>query len=121
MSPGVIARVVVIAVVVLTLHPVCDVYFDCGCLPIGFGGVTHCDAMVAGAPDCPWCHGGTFRFVWVGALIAGGVGLGFHLSRGRSPWWLVGGGLLGYAVGSAIASFAAALVGGYPRWLGIAL
>ena len=39
----------------LTIMPICDLHFDCGCTWPGLGGWSHCDIHAAGPPDCPWC------------------------------------------------------------------
>jgi hypothetical protein len=33
-------------------HPVCDLFFRCGC---NWLGAAHCNIHTAGVPHCPWC------------------------------------------------------------------
>lgn len=105
--------------VVLSIHSVCNLYFDCGCAPIWAGGVAHCNIHDPG-PDCPWCAGGSGRLVWVGGLIlagiTGGAALGARLSERLFVAMILG--LAGYGVGSFVAGWLAALVDGYPTFLG---
>jgi len=58
----------------LTVMPICDLHFDCGCRWPGFGGYAHCDIHTAGPPDCPWCdRPGTMV---LSMLFSYGFGLG---------------------------------------------
>ena len=57
----------------LSFLTLCDLSFDCGCCAPGMGGFEHCDIMIAGPPDCPWCahlaiSTGVFVFAAIGAL-----------------------------------------------------
>ncbi len=113
----------VLAVMSLSAHSVCDFQYDCGCLPPFFGGTDHCNVQVATTPNCPWCTGGVFRALWVGAIIMAPVALTFwwaHRRRlhGAAAVVLA---LAAYLLGALIAGLFAAWVVDYPTWLGIAL
>lgn len=102
----------------LSFHSVCDLYFDCGCVPLWAGGIEHCNVHDPG-PDCPWCVGGLGRLSWVtGTMVAGilgGTALGAKLSERFFVALVLG--LTGYGIGSFVASWLAAAVDDYPTWL----
>jgi hypothetical protein len=51
----------------VTLLPYCDLLFDCGCVWPWLGAADHCDVVVPGPPDCPFCAGGDAR--WLGLSV----------------------------------------------------
>jgi hypothetical protein len=101
---GILSVAIVLPIAALSIHPVCDLYFDCGCAPLWAGAAEHCDIQTAGPPDCPWCVGD--RFTGVAALLLlgalAGIALGLRLSRGIAPPVLFG--FAGYTLLSWIAS-----------------
>lgn len=115
-----LAALLLAPVIALSLHPACNFIFECGCEPVWAGGVEHCNIYVPEAPDCPWCTGGLARTLWVGAIVLGAPLLLAARSamRGRRLWRVLLAGLLGYAAGALLAGLLAALVTGYPRWMG---
>ncbi len=97
----------------ITLMPICDLHFDCGCGWPGFGGFAHCDIHTAGPPDCPWCDQ-PWSFV-LAALFSYSVGLAGALwvASGRRRWKLVSAGMTSFA---AIVS-ATLLAGVVTSWI----
>ncbi len=100
-----VALSIVLPLVAGSIHSVCNLYFDCGCVPIWAGGIAHCNIQVAGPPDCPWCRAD--RFVWVAlALLSGsaaGVALGTRISRRVTVPVLLG--LVAYGLTSFVVSW----------------
>ena len=43
------------AVTVTALLPLCDLLFGCGCTWPSSGGIEHCNIFEAGLRHCPWC------------------------------------------------------------------
>ncbi len=107
----------------LSTHSVCDFMFDCGCLPPGLGGVEHCNIHEPRSPDCPWCKGGLFVQGVTGVifLLGMGGGVGWGLRRRARPWVIFVAGGAGYLVAAVVGSLVAALMTGYPTWIGIPL
>jgi hypothetical protein len=108
------------AVIALSLHPLCELQFACGCEPVWSGGAEHCNVQQPGPPDCPWCTGGVPRLLWVGAIVLGSTALATHQAGRRWQSWRAHGlaALAGYLLGALAAGLAAALASGYPHWLG---
>jgi hypothetical protein len=101
---GLISVAVVSPIAFLSILPLCNFYFDCGCAALWAGGSEHCDIHTAGPPDCPWCVGDAFAAVeamMLGGSIAG-IALGLYVSRRVLPPVLLG--LAGFGLTSWIAS-----------------
>jgi hypothetical protein len=106
-----LAAVAVVAAAVA--HPLCNLFFHCGC---GWLGPAHCNIHNASGPHCPWCVG-VWRFVAVGAFCAAGIAAGWRLSRGRGPAAVVAGGLGGFLIFALIAGAVTKALTGYPQFL----
>lgn len=102
-----LAAAVVSPLAFLTLHSICDFYFDCGCEPIWAGGLDHCN-IHGPPPHCPWCSGGNGRAAWIGAMLLGGIGLGSTLGARRTLPEAIGLGFAGFVVASRLAAWIAA-------------
>jgi hypothetical protein len=115
---AVLALALLVPFVVLSLHPVCHAIFSCGCEPVWARGIETCNIHTPGVPHCPWC---TPLFPMWAALAAGPGLLAATLAarRSRSGLRSLGAGLLGYALGALVSGLIAALVTGYPLWLGL--
>lgn len=57
---------IVAALSVWLLTPLCGVVYRCGCRPLGLGGESHCNVVRPAGAHCPWCE-----HRWLGALAAG--------------------------------------------------
>ena len=81
-SRAILSLAIVLPIAAASLHSICDLYFDCGCLPLWAGGFEHCDIHDLAPPNCPWCSGSTFYAVAAGCAIgvAAGVWAGIRLS-----------------------------------------
>jgi hypothetical protein len=99
-----LALAIVVPIAVASIHSLCDLYFDCGCLPLWSGGAEHCDVHTPGPPDCPWCTGDTFRWVQALILLGAVVGIGAGVTWSRRWVTPVLFGLLGSGVMSWIAT-----------------
>jgi hypothetical protein len=105
------AAVVVIAVAVA--HPLCDLFFRCGC---GWLGPSHCNIHHAAGPHCPWCVE-VWRFVAVGVLWLAGAWLGSRLTRGRSESLRFIASLAGLFIGATVSAAITVALTGYPHFL----
>ena len=116
---GLPAALALAVVVVLSLHPVCHVLFRCGCEPIWWGGIEHCNVFTKGVPHCPWCT----RLALLWAALAAGPGFlaVFWAGRRGSLARALCAGLLGYLVGALLSGLLAAGLSGYPIFLGFRL
>ena len=120
--PGTWAAIVALGLLIaVSVHPLCNFFFDCGCRPMGLGAAAHCNVHEAHSPSCPWCTDDVLRLAWVGALILGGAAAGLFTGRRRSAMAQLGYGVVGYLAGASVASLLAALLSGYPTWLGLSL
>jgi hypothetical protein len=103
----------------LTFLSFCDLLFGCGCEPPWAGGVAHCDIMVKGAPDCPFCAGGNVRFMAIAAVV---VGAEWGVVRAVARWltrrfaWLVVAGLTAYVVSTTALGGVFAAIDGNERF-----
>jgi hypothetical protein len=104
-----VAAVVVIAIAVA--HPLCDLFFHCGC---GWLGPTHCNIHHAAGPHCPWCVE-VWRFVAAGAFWLFGAWLGAHLTRRRPEGARFVASLLGLFVAAGCSAALTGWLTGY--WL----
>jgi hypothetical protein len=116
---AVLALAGLVPIAVLTLHPVCDALFRCGCEPIWAGGIEHCNIHTPGVPHCPWC---TPLFpLWAALAIGPGVAAALFTARRGRPGRALVAGLCGYLLGALVSGLIAALCTGYPVWLGLEL
>jgi hypothetical protein len=117
------ALIAIVPFILLSIHTICQLQFDCGCTPLWRDGTEHCNIHTPGVPHCPWCYGGILRAVWVGAIVLGAtaVGLARASRRNASGRETFLHGVVGYLLGALLAGLIAALVTGYPHWLGIPL
>ena len=106
-----LAAVAVVAIAVA--HPLCNLFFRCGC---GWLGPAHCNIHQAAGPQCPWCVG-VWRFVAVGAFCAIGIAAGGRLLRRRGPAAVFAGGLGGFLLAALIAGAVTVALTGYPRFI----
>ena len=99
-----LAIAIVLPIAALAVHPLCDLYFSCGCQPLWSGAAEHCNIHDPAPPDCPWCA--EDRFLGVTALLMlgalAGIAVGLRVSRRALPPILLG--FAGYALTSWIAS-----------------
>ena len=65
----------------LTVLPVCDLHFDCGCTLAH--GASHCDIQVGGPPDCPWCARLQIAVPAIGLPYLAGAFSAYGLARKR--------------------------------------
>jgi hypothetical protein len=101
----------VVAVVAIAIaHPICNLFFRCGC---DWLGPAHCNIHSAGL-HCPWCVA-PWRFVAVGALWALGAWLGARKRHGLVAVFL--GGMGGLACGALVSGAATVLLTGYPHFI----
>ena len=110
----------VATMILFSVHAVCDLQYTCGCLPLGLGGTDPCNMHVPETADCPWCTGGPVRLAGVGAVVILPAARVCWLGR-RRRWTFVGtvgGALVVYLLGAAVAGLMGALVTDYPTWLG---
>ena len=63
----------------LTVLPVCDLHFDCGCTLAH--GASHCDIQVSGPPDCPWCTRLSIAVAAIGLPYLAGAFSAYRLAQ----------------------------------------
>src|SRR5438067_13540406 len=98
------AFVVVLLVTFVTLLPLCNLLFSCGCT---FSGPAHCNVHHATGPRCPWCAHGNGVFAAAYGLtmigVAGCIILSLEAKRTRGRLLpAVGPGLTGYVAGASV-------------------
>jgi hypothetical protein len=102
-------------VAIAVAHPLCNLFFRCGC---GWLGPAHCNIHLAAGPHCPWCVG-TWRFVAVGSTWALGAWLGCRLAlrrwTGAAPAFF--GGLAGVLIFAVISGAVTVALTGYPHFI----
>lgn len=69
------------ALAALTVLPVCDLHFDCGCTLTD--GASHCDIQVSGPPDCPWCTRLSIAVAAIGLPYLAGAFSAYRLALKR--------------------------------------
>jgi hypothetical protein len=115
-----IALGVMLAVMAVTLLPLCGSLFGCGCTMMH--GAAHCNIHHAAGPHCPWCAGAgpvvLLNFIVIAAGTAASIWI---VQRWRGPGIMVGlvGGVIGYLASASLAGLATALAMGYPIWWGL--
>jgi hypothetical protein len=113
----------VLAVTFVTLLPMCNLLFSCGCT---FSGAAHCNIHHAAGPMCPWCARGLAPFLTgygvtlVGMAASVLASLKFAPARGQLLIAFAAG-VAGYIVTFSLASLATALYFHYPTWYGWSL
>jgi hypothetical protein len=60
-------------------HPLCNLFFSCGC---AITGSAHCNIHAAAPPHCPWCTAG-WHFLAAGAVWLLGAYAGVYFARRR--------------------------------------
>jgi hypothetical protein len=97
-------------------HPICSLFFRCGC---GWLGPRHCNIHVAAGLHCPWCVE-LWRFgVSVGAWLAG-AWIGMRVARrlaGRRLSTTLAAGLVGLAIAALASGWLTARITGYPVFI----
>jgi len=107
----------------VTLLPMCNLMFSCGC---NFAGASHCNIHHTAGPNCPWCsHGNAPFLIGYAATLAGitasiGASLKFGPARGRLVTAFASG-IVGYLVALSLSGLATALYFHYPTWFGLRL
>jgi hypothetical protein len=105
-----LALMAVAAIAIAVAHPLCNLFFRCGC---GWLGPAHCNIHQAMGPHCPWCVS-AWRFPFVLLAWALGAWSGARLVRGRGAL-AVGASALGGLLIAAVASGAlTSALTGYP-------
>ena len=117
------AFVAVLLVSFVTLLPLCNLLFSCGCT---FTGPEHCNVHHLTGPRCPWCAHGNGVFAPAYGLtmigVAGSIILSLETRRtGGRVFVAIGAGLLGYIVAASIVGLGTALYFHYPTWYHIRL
>ena len=110
------ALAVVAVVAAAIAHPVCNLFFRCGC---DLFGPAHCNIHQAAGPHCPWCTH-PWAFPLVGAGWMGAAMLGAALGRrafGRRAASTIACAFVGLFVGMLASGAATILVSGYPHFL----
>ncbi len=108
------AAVAIIAVVVA--HPLCNLFFRCGC---GWLGPAHCNVHQLVGLKCPWCVA-YWRFPLVGLAWAAGAWLGARLARrqfGAGGAVAFAGGMVGFLVAAVASGGVTAAATGYPHFI----
>jgi hypothetical protein len=117
MRPERLAGPSVAVVAAALVHPLCNLFFRCGCTI--FGLAAHCNVHAAAGPRCPWCaHPASFGI----ALLAGALTalLAMYLAGRRAPrrfWPRFVAGLAGAVLGLLLDAAATAAASGYPHFL----
>jgi hypothetical protein len=104
------AALVVLAVTIVFLNPLCHQLFRCGCGTMWAGGGDHCNVHAKAGPHCPWCDDlrvGTFGYV----LMLGLQAAVFALARRKQV------SIAGATLASVLALPVAGLVSGGASWL----
>ena len=113
----------VLAVTFVTLLPMCNLLFSCGC---NFVGASHCNMHHAAGAMCPWCsHGNAPFLICYGVTLVGmaasvAASLQFRIAPGRLIAAFAAG-VAGYVVTLSLAGLATALYFHYPTWYGVHL
>jgi hypothetical protein len=108
-----LALAAVALVAAAVAHPLCNVFFRCGC---GWLGPAHCNIHQAAGPHCPWCVG-VWRFIAVGAACAVGIFAGSRIARGRGPAAVFAGGMGGFLICALLAGVVTVALTGYPHFI----
>lgn len=113
----------VLVVTFMTLLPLCNLLFSCGC---NFTGAFHCNIHHAAGPMCPWCSHGNSVFVLgygvslLGVTVCILAALKLCTAHGRLVVAFASG-VVGYVVGLSLAGLATSLYFHYPTWYGLHL
>ncbi len=99
------ALAVVALVAAAAAHPVCNLFFRCGC---DLYGPAHCNIHHAAGPYCPWCaHLWAFPLVGAGWMATSMLCVGFARRRfGRHAFSTLGFGLAGLVIGMLLSGAA---------------
>ena len=95
--------IVVALVAAAVAHPLCNLFFHCGC---AWTGPAHCNIHNPSPPHCPWCTA-SWHFLAAGAVWLAGAGLGIGLARrrfGRHALTSIGLGLVGLLIGAVVSA-----------------
>jgi hypothetical protein len=118
-----IALGAVLLVTFLTLLPMCNLMFSCGCT---FLGAAHCNIHHATGPMCPWCaHRNAPFLIGYGVTLTGAAG-SILAALKRRAWsgglvLAVAAGVAGYVGTLSVCGLATALYFHYPTWYGLHL
>lgn len=113
----------VLVVTFVTLLPMCNLLFSCGC---NFVGASHCNIHHAAGPMCPWCsHWNAPFLIGYGVTLLGIAGtifasLNSRIAQGRLVVAFASG-VVGYAFCLSLVGLATALYFHYPTWYGLHL
>lgn len=113
----------VVVTTFITLLPVCNLIFTCGCT---LTGPAHCNIHHLSGPRCPWCAHENGVFAAAYGLIVIGVAAsiitGLKMSGRRGGFILAyAAGLIGYVLSAGIVGLASAIYFHYPTWFGLHL
>jgi hypothetical protein len=106
-----LAAVALVAVAVA--HPLCNLFFSCGC---GFWGPAHCNIHQSMGPHCPWCAR-SWTMLCSALFWAAGAWLGARMLRKQGAVGVFGGGVIGFLIGAVISGYLTKVVTGYPTFL----
>jgi len=98
---GAIAVVALVAAAIA--HPLCNLFFQCGC---AWNGPAHCNIHNPSPPHCPWCTAG-WHFLAAGAVWLAGAWLGIALARrryGRRALTSIALGIAGLLAGAVVSA-----------------
>jgi hypothetical protein len=134
-----IAMGVLALIAIVLAHPICNLFFRCGC---GWLGPAHCNihaidaSILAGTarseaarlaplassmgPHCPWCVNAAARFPFVLFAWAAGVYGGARAAKksfGGGAGVVFGGGLIGLLLGAVLSGTVTVVLTGYPHFL----
>lgn len=91
------------AATVVSLLPLCNVLFGCGCTWSWAGGIEHCNIYEAAGRHCPWCMHPRSAALSLAAMLSAQTFAAWALARRRS-------GVLAPLFAGAFAGGAVALV-----------
>jgi hypothetical protein len=104
------ASIAVVALIAAAIaHPLCNLFFHCGC---AWNGPAHCNIHNASPPHCPWCTA-SWHFALAGAAWMLGAWAGIALARrrfGRHAVTSIALGVAGMLAGAVVSAVATKLL-----------